>query len=69
MNFLSASNHCIVQIVASSEILINFQQQVVQEQGKVTKTETRQKILSNLIDNNTLNTKLSEIVEIKITCC
>ena len=68
MNFLSASNHCIVQIVASSEILINFQQQVVQEQGKVTKTETRQKMLSNLIDKNTLDTKSFQIVEIKIKC-
>ena len=55
MNFLSASNHCIVQIVASSEILINFQQQVVQEQGKVTKTETSRKILANLNDNNRQN--------------
>ena len=43
MNFLSASNHCIVQIVASSEILINFQQQVVQEQGKVTKQKPDRK--------------------------
>ena len=26
----SSSNHCVVQIVASSEMLTNFQQQVVQ---------------------------------------
>ena len=33
-------------------------------QGKVIKTDTRQKILSNLMDKNTLNTKSSKIVRV-----
>ena len=65
----SSSNHCVVKIVASSEILTNFQLRVVQDLGAVPRTETRLTILSNLIDKNTLNTNLSKIVEIKITFC
>ena len=42
--FLSTSNHCVVKIVASSEILTNFQQQVVQDQGKETKQKPDRKL-------------------------